>query len=168
MRITSLAAPAALASLALFVASAWAADWTRTESPTYGFAADFPSKPKEESSVQQGVKMYSLASGDRNLVCLVLRGEYPYVINPDVELVASRDSFIKGMSAKLTATKRITFQRGAKKLQALEFDAANDTHDMRSIIVIDGTYAYQVAGLVLKAGDSKNLERCVRGFALTE
>src|SRR5262245_41852629 len=130
MRTKVLAASAALASLTIFAASAWAADWSRTERPSYGFAADFPAPPKEESSVQQGVKMYSLASGDRTLVCLVLRGEYPAVIDPDVELVASRDSFVKGMSAKLTTSKRITFPRGSKKLQATEFDAVNDTHTM--------------------------------------
>jgi hypothetical protein len=168
MRFKSLTAPAVLAALALLTAPAWATDWARTNSAAYGFSADFPSKPKEETSVQQGVKMYSLAAGDRNGLCLVLRGEYPYVIDPDVELVASRDSFVKGMSAKLTTSKRITFQRGDKKLQAMEFDAASATHDMRSILVIDGSYAYQVAAAVPKTGgEPKDLERCVRGLTLT-
>src|SRR5690242_14515316 len=118
MRITSLAASIAFASVGALTVPAWATDWTRTESAAYGFSADFPGKPSDESSVQDGVKMYSLAAGDTHALCLVLRGEYPYVINPDVELVASRDSFVKGMSAQLGKSKRTTFKRGKNVLQA--------------------------------------------------
>lgn len=167
MRISSVTMWGILLSIA-FSTSAFAGGWVRTESKAYGFSADFPSKPSQESSSTGGVPMHSMAAGDAKALCLVVRGDYPKTVDPDVELPASRDSFVKGMSATLSTSKRITFKRGDKTLAAMEFDATSATHDLRSIIVIDGTYAYQVAGAVSKAdGDPKNLERCVRGFALT-
>ena len=167
MRVSSKAIAGVFLSLA-FATPVFAADWVRSESKAYGFSADFPSKPKEESSSTSGVPMHSMAAGDTKALCLVVRGDYPNTVDPNVELPASRDSFVKGMSATLSTSKRITFKRGDKTLSAMEFDAASATHNLRSIIVIDGTYAYQVAGAVSKTdGDPKNLERCVRGFALT-
>ncbi len=145
-----------------------AADWARTDKPAYGFSAAFPSTPNEQSSLENGVKTYSLSAGDGDVLCFVIRGEYPYVVNPDVELVAGRDNFANEVHAAVTTSKRTTFKRGIKALQALEFDATRPSHDFRSIIVVDGSYTYQVVGAVSKTnGDPKNLERCVRAFALT-
>jgi hypothetical protein len=150
------------------LAATAAADWVRVNSAAYGFAADFPEQPKEESTVDNGVKIYSLAAGDSNGLCIALRGEYPYTVDPDVELVASRDNFVKGMSATLSNSKRTTFMRGSKSLAALEFNASSATHDFRSILVVEGPYAYQIAGGVPKTdGNASDLERCVRGFMLT-
>jgi hypothetical protein len=167
MRVLSVASWSLLLSFAV-TAPAFAGDWVRSESEAYGFSADFPGKPSQESSATGGVPMHSMSAGNVKALCLVVRGDYPYTVDPEIELPASRDSFVKGMSATLTSSKRITFKRGDKTLAAMEFDAASATHNLRSIIVIDGTYAYQVAGAVSKKdGDPKNLERCVRGFALT-
>jgi hypothetical protein len=93
MRFTPLAVSAAMASLALLAGSAWAADWSRTDSPTLGFSAEFPSKPKEEASTQQGVKMNSLAAGDRNLTIVGVEdfGDVAVRLDPDGGVVRLKD-----------------------------------------------------------------------------
>lgn len=152
-----------------FATTAVADDWVRKETTAHRFSAVFPSAPKEESSVDQGVKLYSMAAGDGRALCIALRGEYPYVIKPDIELPASRDNFVKGVKATVTSEKRITFPRGSRKLTATEFTASSDTHNFLSILIIDGSSAYQVAGGVSKTnGNQADLERCVRGFTFTQ
>jgi hypothetical protein len=144
------------------------ADWTRSDVKEFGFTAVFPVAPKREDSVDQGVKLTSYAAVANGSLCIVMHGLYPYVINPDVEIPASRDNFVKGISAQLGTQSPINFYRGTKKLRAHKFDANSETYMFRSILVIDGPIAYQVAGGVPRNGGViTDLDRCVNGFKLT-
>jgi hypothetical protein len=143
------------------------AEWTRSRVPEFGFAADFPAKPEVESSVDNGVKLTGYSAGKDGTLCLVVVGDYGSTVDPEVELPASRDSFAKGVKSEITSQKRILFPRGAKNLQALQFDTASPTYLFRSLIVIEGPQVYQIAGGVPKEGGNKaDLDRCIRGFAL--
>src|SRR5262245_30171020 len=128
------------------LATAALADWTEVSNTTHKFSASFPAKPEVDSSVQNGIKNNTTAAVDNGVMCIVVVGDYGYTIKPDVELPASRDSFVKGVSATVTTEKRITFPRGATMLPASEFDAASDGYTFRTILVIDGSLAYQVTG----------------------
>lgn len=148
--------------------TASAAGWMQHNAPDKGFQAVFPKAPKVEDTTQDGVKMTSYAASAAGALCIVIAADYPYVINPDTETVASRDNFAKGVSAKVTTSKRIKFPRGATQLEAMAFDAASDKYTFRSLIIIEGSRAYQIAGGVpIPDGDTAELDTCVNGLVLT-
>lgn len=155
--------------LALALApAAQATGWVQHNAPEFGFSAIFPKAPKQETTTADGVKMNSFAGAANGALCIVMAGDYPYIINADDETVASRDNFVKGVGAKLTASKRTTFPRGSAQLQAMAFDAESSTMKFRSMIVIDGSRAYQIAGGVpIPDGDTAELDACVGGLVLT-
>lgn len=144
------------------------AEWVQHAVPEFGFSALFPKTPDKEATTEDGVDMTTYSAVVDGKMCIVLAANYHYVINPDEETVASRDNFAKGVSATVGASKRITFPRGATLLEAMEFDAESDKYSFRSLIVIEGEWAYMVAGGVPKPDiDTKALDACLRGFALT-
>jgi len=148
--------------------TASAAGWVQHNAPDKGFQAVFPKAPKVEDTAQDGVKMTSYAASAAGALCIVIAADYPYVINPDTETVASRDNFAKGVSAKVTTSKRVKFSRGATQLEAMAFDAASDKYKFRSLIIIEGSRAYQIAGGVpIVDGDTAELDTCVNGLVLT-
>lgn len=153
--------------VALAFAPVAQAEWAKHDVPEFGFSASFPKTPKRESSTEDGVKLTSFVGALNGAMCIVMAGDYPYVIKPDVETVASRDNFAKGVGGKVTTSKRVKFPRGATQLEAMEFDVVSDTYTFRSLIIIEGSRAYQVAGGVPNADpDKAELEACLRGFAL--
>jgi hypothetical protein len=153
---------------ALAFAPAAHADWAKQDVPDFGFSGVFPAELKRESSTEDGVKLSTFAAVADGRMCLVVAGDYPYVIDPNVELVASRDNFVKGVKATLGNSKRLKVSRGATQLEAMEFDAKSATYSFKSLIVIEGSRAYQVAGGVPNDdADKAELETCLRGFALT-
>jgi hypothetical protein len=144
------------------------AEWVQHSAPEFGFSALFPKAPDKEATTENGVNMTTYSAVVDGKMCIVLSADYPYIINPDEETVASRDNFAKGVSATVGASKRITFPRGATFLEAMEFDAESDKYTFRSLIVIEGARAYMVAGGVPKpAIDTAALDACLRGFTLT-
>lgn len=150
------------------VGTASAAGWVQHNAPDQGFSAIFPKAPDVENSTQDGVKMTSYSAAAAGAMCIVLAADYPYVIDPDVETVASRDNFAKGVSATVSSSKRIKFSRGATQLEAMAFDAASANYKFRSIIIIEGSRAYQIAGGVpIPDGDTAELDACVNGLVLT-
>jgi hypothetical protein len=159
-------AAATLVSLAF--ASVAQAAWVHHSEPSLGFSANFPAAPKRDDVTEDGVKMATFAASATGALCILIAADYPYVINPDVETIASRDNFAKGVSASVTTSKRIKFPRGATQLEAIKFDAASETYLFRSLIVIEGSRAYQIAGGVPKPdGDTAELDACVGGLVLT-
>lgn len=154
--------------VALALAPVAQAEWAKHDVPEFAFSASFPKVPERETSTENGVTLNTYAAVLDGAMCLVMAADYPYVINPDEETIASRDNFAKGISGKVTTSKRTKYARGATQLEAMEFDAVSDTYTFRSLIVIEGSRAYMVAGGVPNADtDKAELEACLRGFALT-
>lgn len=160
-----------LIALALLASTAFAtvvhADWGRSVVPAYGFSADFPGPPRQETSTDNGRKMNIFTGAGAGGFCIVGFIEDTNIVDPNAQLVAGRDSFAKSVSAQVTNSKRTTFPRGTTKLPALKFDAASAKHWFRSLSMIDASGVYQVvAGVPKEGGDMELLERCIRGFKL--
>lgn len=154
--------------LTLALAPAAQAGWVSHNAPEFGFSANFPAPPKTKTTVNDGVTLTSFSGAATGALCIVMAGDYPYVINPDDETVASRDNFVKGVGAKLTTSKRTTFSRGAQQLPAMSFEAESPKMKFKSLIVIEGSRAYQIAGGVpIPDGDTAELDACVGGLILT-
>ena len=144
------------------------AEWVHHNVPEFGFSALFPKAPDKETTTENGVDMTTYSAVVDGKMCIVLAANYHYVINADEETVASRDNFAKGVSAKVGTSKRVTFPRGETLLPAMEFDAESDRYSFRSLIVIEGSWAYMVAGGAPKPDiDTAALVACLRGFTLT-
>lgn len=154
-----------LASLTIVPAAQ--AGWVLHSEPGLGFQANFPATPTRQESTEDGVKMTTFAGVANGVMCLIVAANYGYTIKPDEETVASRDNFAKGVSATISKSERIKFPRGATQLEAIKFDAASAKYSFRSLIVIDGTWAFQIAGGVPKPdGDDAELDACVGGLVL--
>lgn len=154
--------------LALAMTPAAQAGWVQHNAPEFGFSAIFPKAPAQETTTEDGVKMMTFAAAVNGAMCIVIAADYPYVINADDETVASRDNFAKGVTAKVSTSKRIKVARGITQLEAMIFDAESATYKFRSMIVIEGSRAYQIAGGVpIPDGDTAELDACIGGFVLT-
>lgn len=167
MRLTTIALLGAVLTFAP-MSTVQAAGWVLHNVPELGFQANFPKTPKREESTENGVKMVSFSAAVEGTMCLIIAADYPYVINPDEETVASRDNFVQGVKAKLKGSERVKVLRGTTQLEAMKFDAESDTYIFRSLIVIEGSRAYQIAGGIPKPdGDPVSLDACVQGLLLT-
>lgn len=154
--------------VALVLAPAATAGWVQHNAPEFGFSGVFPKAPEYEASTSDGVKMNTFVGAAPGALCIIIAADYPYVINPDEETIASRDSFVKGVGATLKTSKRVTFARGSQQLPAIAFEADSASMKFKSLIVIDGSRAYQVgAGIPIPDGDTAELDTCVGGFVLT-
>jgi len=162
-----------LASVPSFAAP----DWAHYSSDEFGFAGLFPVTPTvstENKKVQVNgsdyvITMHTVVSkGANGSICLAVQTIYTWPIDIEGELAADRDNFVKGVGATVTSSKRTTAARGkGPDLPALLFDASMPTYDWRSLVVIDGQAVYEVAGGVPKGGETADLDRCVKNFALT-
>jgi len=159
----------AATAFCLSAAPASAAEWVRHADSSLGFESSFVGVPNITSSVDDGVKYTMLSSFDmEGTMCMVAVGDYPSIASAAVELEANRDNFVGGMGATVTSNLSKTMPRGASNLPALEFDAENDKHRMKSLVVIDNLRVYQVAGVIYRTtGNPADLETCVRSFKLT-
>lgn len=159
---------AVLLAALLSVAAPAAADWTQKTVERFGFSAGFPVEPSLEESVEGGVKLATYMAAAPGVMCLLVIGDYPAIPSVDAELDASRDNFLKGVSAKLTASKRASFYRGTTELPGLVFDAASDEFNFHSIIVVDKLRVYiTLGGVPKKNGSQDDIDRCVGSFKLT-
>jgi hypothetical protein len=144
------------------------AGWVQHSAPDLGFSANFPKAPDREETTENGIKMSTFSAVVEGTMCLIIAADYGYTINPDEETVASRDNFAKGVKATVKNSQRIKVLRGATPLEAIRFDAESSTYIFRSLIVIEGQRAYQIAGGIPKPdGDPVSLDACVDGLMLT-
>ncbi len=77
------------------------AEWAKHDVPEFGFSASFPKAPERESTTENGVKLNSFGRRRGRRRCASsMAGDYPYVINPDEETVASRTISRRASAAK--------------------------------------------------------------------
>lgn len=149
-------------------ASAVAAEWAQNTVGRFQFSGTFPSEPKVEESVEDGVKLTTYLSAVPGVLCLATIGDYPSIPSVEEELNASRDNFIKAMKGEITSSVRSSFFRGTTELPSLKFEGTSETLRFQSIIVVEKARVYMILGGVPKDGGAQgDIDRCVGGFALT-
>lgn len=153
--------------LAAGSAPAAQAGWLMFESPEHGFAALFPTTPSRKEQVEDDISFASFRAGNHGAACFVAVADYRRAFDAETETTTIRNGFLKGMKATETGAKKKAISRGDQQLEGLEFSADSDDRSYRSLIVIDGQRAYQVAGGVSRIdGDTAELDACVGGFRL--
>lgn len=138
-------------------------EWVRLAPSAGGFSITMPGKPEEE--VQPGddftLHLYSVSTASG--LYLASYGDYaPRIhLDPAGELAANRDNFLKGLNARLIASKNISLDGH----EGIEFTGESDSTFFSSRIYIIGNRVYQIATAIDSSkDDSANVERFLSSF----
>lgn len=156
-----------IAIIPLTLATAATAQWTESVEPVLGYSALFPEKPEARAAIYRGVKQSVKSAAATGVFCNVAVSHHEKPVDASAELASAPDKFAQEVGGKISSTKEITVNRGTERLPAVEIDVSNNIYALRSIVVVDGSRVYQVAGGVPAGGGRKsNLKRCVHGMKL--
>ena len=159
--------PGFLLALASFL-PAQSSDWVKVAPAGGDFIVMMPAEPKE-LELTPGANFTARAHGVLidDVIYICLSGDYAASIhlNPDAELAANRDNFLKTLNASLISTKKIELDGRA----GLEFTGENAQTTFQSKVYIRGNRIYQIAvGVPKGTGDSANASRFLKSFAFTD
>jgi hypothetical protein len=142
-------------------------EWIKFTPAGADFSVMVPAQPKEMSPQPVAdftPHVFGLVVDDS--VYVICYGDYaPSVhLNPDAELLANRDNFLKGLDGAATGTTKIELD-GRK---GIEFTGESSDYHFESRVFLVGNRVYQVAVRVKKGTDSANTSRFIRSFAFTD
>ena len=124
-----------------------------------------PAEPKEmDSTPQKDFTSHTFGLVIDNVVYVICYGDYaPSVhLDPDAELLANRDNFIKPLGGSATSTTKIEVE-GRK---GLEFTGESNEYLFESRVFLSGNRVYQIAVGVGKGVDNAaNTSRFIKSFA---
>lgn len=143
-------------------------DWVKVAPAGGGFTLMMPAEPKElELTPLPDFASHGYGVEVDGVIYVCLYGDYAASIhlNPDAELAANRDNFLKTLNASLISTKKIELDGRA----GLEFTGENAQTTFQSKVYILGNRIYQIAvGVPKGTGDSANAARFLKSFAFTD
>ena len=125
-----------------------------------------PAEPKElDSTPVKDFSPHTFGLVVDNATYVICYGDYaPTVrLNPDAELLANRDNFLKGLGGSATSTTKIELDG----LKGLEFTGESSEYTFASRVYLSGNRVYQIAVGVKKGADNAaNSSRFLRSFAI--
>ena len=168
----------ALAAAALSTgAQAASAEWVKLASPEGRFIIACPTPPSHKAWQEEDVSagkpriVHVYQCGNAALSVVVAYADYPAGtrIDPDAELTANRDTFLKRVEATPVSSKPFLYQPGpAKTLPALDVEAKSAQRNYRSFGIVDGDRVYQVAvGAPNDSNSAVKMQEVLRTFQLT-
>ena len=141
--------------------------WVKIAPPASGFSVLMPGEAKEE--VQPGddftLHLYSVSAASG--FYMAAYGDYaPRIhLDPAGELVANRDNFLKGLNARLIASKNISLDGHA----GIEFTGESDMAVFSSRVYLIGNRVYQIMTAIDSGkDDSANVNRFLSSFAFVK
>ncbi|HXT63070.1 MAG TPA: hypothetical protein VN696_08540 [Pyrinomonadaceae bacterium] len=141
------------------------ADWIKFAPPGGGFSVLLPAQPKElELTPVPDFSAHGYGVTVDGVVYVCLFGDYAASVhlNPDAELAANRDNFLKALNASLISTKKIELDGRA----GLEFTGESADSNLQSQVYLVGNRVYQIAIAVPKGTDaSADASRFLKSFA---
>jgi hypothetical protein len=155
-------------AFALSLSATQTNNWVKFAPPGGGFSIMLPAQPKElELTPVADFTSHGYGLNAEGTIYVVLFGDYAATVhlNPDAELIANRDNFLKGLSASLVTTKKIELDGRA----GLEFTGQTAQADLQSRVYISGNRVYQVAVSTPKgSGDSRDASHFINSFAFAD
>jgi hypothetical protein len=144
------------------------ANWIKVDSTVGDFSILMPCEAKENKESKDSQYgpytsyMFSCTSTEREVF---LAGWVDYdpkfIFNPQKELEANRDAFLKGLSATLGTSASLTY-RG---YQGLEFDGYTDVASFRARVFIIGKRPYMLTAAFLKGNEHpQNIDKFFSSF----
>lgn len=166
--------PVLLSLIALIgSAVAQANEWQRLAPTGAGYAVMIPGKPEEQSinQDQYNARLYTLTIKDGTsprVIYLAGVGDYAATVkvDPQTELPADRDNFIKGLPGmKLLESHSITLDGRP----GIELTGESDQVTVTARFYIKGNRVYQLAALVFKGVNEKeNVTKFFDSFAFVD
>lgn len=161
-----------ITTLVLLLASSLPAmqsnNWVKVAPAGGGFTVMMPVEPKElEQTPLPEFSSRIFGENVNDFVYICLYGDYAASIhlNPDAELAANRDNFLKVLNASLISTKKIELDGRA----GLEFTGENAQSTFQSRVYILGNRVFQIAvGVPKGTADTANATRFLQSFAFTD
>ncbi len=132
-------------------ARTYQADWVRVEPLGGGFSVMMPAKPEEKVEPSDQFTFHLFTVTTSKAIYLASYGDYaPSIkLDPEGELLANRDNFLKGVNAKLIESHKINLDGRA----ALEFTGESDQASFKSRVYLFGNRVHQIAVAVFKGQD---------------
>lgn len=141
-------------------------EWVKLAPVGGGFSILMPGKAEERVDPSDQFTFHLFSVSTDKTIYLAGWGDYaPSIkLDPDGELIANRDNFLKGVSATLIDSKKTTLEGRA----GLEFSGESDQASFKSRVYIFGNRVHQIAVAVLKGqDDTDNVNRFFASFSLS-
>jgi hypothetical protein len=142
-------------------------DWVKLAPAASGFSVMMPGKAEEENQPSADFTLHLYSVSTAGGIYMASYGDYaPGIhLDPVGELAANRDNFLKGLNARLIASKNINLEGHA----GLEFTGENDMAVFNSRVYIIGNRVYQIMTAIDSGkDDSANVQRFLASFAFTK
>ena len=146
--------------------SAYQSDWVKVAPVGGGFSVMMPGKPEEKLEPSDDFTFHLFTVTADKAIYLASYGDYaPSIkLDPEGELLANRDNFLKGVNAKLIDSRKITLDGRA----GLEFTGESDQASFKSRVYLFGNRVHQIAVAVFKGqDDTDNMNRFFASFAFS-
>jgi hypothetical protein len=138
--------------------NAYQGDWVKVAPVGGGFSIMMPSKPEEKIEPSDEFTFHLFTVTGEKAIYLASYGDYaPSIkLDPDGELLANRDNFLKGVKAKLIESRKIVLDGHP----GLEFTGESDQASFKSRVYLFGNRVHQIAVAVFKGqDDTDNMNR---------
>ena len=150
-----------------FISKNYAQDWINFSSAEGKFSALFPAQPRAQADTSKTYPAYItklFMSRDKTDIFLIGWVDYEssYKFDPQKELEANRDNFIKALKGTLIESKNADFN-GYK---GLEFSARTETHFWTSKVFIVGRRPFQLVTGSNTGKASENENKFFRSFSI--
>jgi len=138
--------------------SAYQSEWVKVAPVGGGFSIMMPGKAEEKVDPSDQFTFHLFTVTTDKTIYLAGWGDYAASIklDPEAELVANRDNFLKGVNATLVDSKKITLEGRA----GLEFTGESSQASFKSRVYLFGNRVHQIAVAVMKGQeDTDNVNR---------
>ena len=143
-------------------------NWEKVAPAGGRFSVMMPAEPKDsEFTPAPDFTSHGYAEEIDGVIYVCLYGDYAASIhlNPDAELAANRDNFLKTLNASLILTKEIELDGRF----GLEFTGETAENTFQGKVYILGNRIFQITvGVPKVTGDAGNAARFLKSFALTD
>jgi hypothetical protein len=151
----------ALAAVLLLAAAGAAFSLDVYGSKEGDYSVRFPSPPEENIQTTSAYRILTHALNEDNVIYIAGHGDFVAPLDPEQELNANIDNYVKEIHGKVVWRAPLAFGRGDKSLQAREFTYESDRLIGRGIVVVEGLSSYLAAASALKP---HNREAVVNAF----
>jgi hypothetical protein len=142
-------------------------EWVKLSPPGGGFTIMLPGRTEEEVQPGDDFTFHSFGVRTDKGVYIIGYGDYAARIklDPPRELDANRESFLKGLNARLIASKKVTLDGH----DGLEFTGESSQFFLKSRVYLIGNRVYQLS-VAIETGkdDTDNVNRFFASFAFTD
>jgi hypothetical protein len=132
-----------------------------------GYAVNFPAPPSETVREIGKNKLIAHAEREGDVIYIAAHGDFTDKVKPETEMNANIDNYAREVHAIVTSRYAVTFQRGGRTLEGIQFTYDSERSFGKGVVVVDGTSSYLVAaGCVKPAHEEQAIEAFINSFRL--